>query len=106
MAKHTRPTTTERILDIALKQAGKFARRTLDVRLERAGYARKDVNEIARREGFAKRLAAAAITRFAARSVPGALAAGGALVAGTLLGGGKTAENEPPAPESMEDSGE
>jgi len=101
--KPGRATATERILDIALKETGIFARRTLDRRLARAGYSKKDVEQIVEREGFVKRFAAAAIARLATRSVPGALAVSGAIAAEALLGRRKSATRAEETPEAVED---
>lgn len=61
-----------RIADIALSQAGLFARRAAH-------------RKITGRGGLARRFAAALLMRVAARSVPGALAVSGAVAAGALL---------------------
>jgi len=77
---------TQRVLDIAVSQGSKAARRALDKRLAKFGLDRKDIRKIEEKRGFAKAFAAAAVTRLATRSVPGALFVGGAIAAKALLG--------------------
>jgi hypothetical protein len=97
---------TQRLLDVVLRETGSAARRAVDRKLARQGYSEKDVRKIVEREGFAKRFAAAAITRLATRSVPGALAVSGAIAARALIGRRKPGETASPAPEVVEDSAE
>ena len=80
-----RQTTGAIIGDIALRQGAALAREALGKRLARAGYTRKDVERIVAGQGFGKRFAAAALVRLATRSVPGALAVGGGLIAKALF---------------------
>ena len=77
---------TQRVLDLAVSQGGKAARRALDKRLAKFGLDRKDIRKIEQKRGFAKAFAAAAVTRLATRSVPGALFVGGAIAAKALFG--------------------
>ena len=96
------PTIRQRLIDLALRRAGAAARQALDRRLARAGYSKRDVRKIVRREGRAKRVAAAAIARLATRSVPGALVVGGAVAAGALLKR-RNAASEAGTPEKVDD---
>lgn len=71
---------------VALRKSGSVARKHLDKRLAVHGLSTEDIAKIAgRREGFGTRLGAALLVRLATRSVPGALAVGGGLVAKALL---------------------
>lgn len=74
------------VADAALRKTGSIARKQLDRRLAGLGLTANDVARLAAgKQGFGTRIAAAALMRLATRSVPGALAVGGGIVAKALL---------------------
>jgi hypothetical protein len=103
MAKPRKTTTTGKLLDIALKESRRYAKRRFDRKLADAGYDEQHLNAAVKREGFVRWIAAAALARLAARSVPGALAVGGAVVAKALLDRRKSAAGAEAAPEAVDD---
>jgi hypothetical protein len=79
------PSVGQVAADIALSEGVSAARGALERRLASHGYAQKDIDEIvAGKESFGARFAAAAIARLATRSLPGALAVGGASAAARI----------------------
>ena len=82
----TRQTSGQIVADIALREGAEAARGALARRLARQGYSKKDIDRIvAGKAGFGPRFAAAALARLATRSVPGALAVSGGLIAKALF---------------------
>jgi hypothetical protein len=71
---------------VALRKGRSVARKHIDKRLAAHNLSTADIAKIVgRRESFGTRLAAAVLVRLATRSVPGALAVGGGIVAKALL---------------------
>jgi hypothetical protein len=103
MATPRKTTTTGRLLDVALKESRRYAKRRLDLKLASSGYTKKDVQAAVKRGGALKWIAAAALTRLATRSLPGALMVGGAVIAKALFDRRKSAAGEAPAPEAVDD---
>ena len=103
MASPRKTTTTGRLLDIAVREGRLYARRGFDRTLARTAYTREDVEAATRPEGFVKWIAAAAVARLAARSIPGALAIGGVVVAKALFDRRNRAGGDRAAPEAVDD---
>ena len=80
-----RQSTGKIVADIALREGVSVARGALDRRLKAQGYSKKEIDRIVAGQGFGTRFAAAALARLATRSVPGALAVGGGLIAKALF---------------------
>ncbi|WEK47927.1 MAG: hypothetical protein P0Y56_06420 [Candidatus Andeanibacterium colombiense] len=75
---------TALVVDVALREGSLLARRAISHKL--AGGDFKDIKRAKLpRAGFGKRVAAAALARLAARSVPGTLLVAGGLVAKALV---------------------
>jgi hypothetical protein len=103
MAKPRKTTTTGRLLGIALEEGRRFAKQGFDRRVKSAGYTDEDVQAATVRKGIVQWIAAAALTRLATRSLPGALAVGGAVVAKALLDRRKSAGDTGETPEAVDD---
>jgi hypothetical protein len=99
-----RKSTSGKMLDIALRETRRYARRTIHARIARAGYDEKDVKEAVQPKGFVKWVAAAALTRLATRSLPGALTVGGVVLAKALLDRRKPGDALEEAAEAVDDT--
>ena len=99
----TSPSVVAIIADLALREGSAMARRTFEQRLTMAGYNHREIRKILAGKGFGKRFAAAAITRLATRSIPGALAVGGGLAAKAMIDSRLRKKREAEADIAVED---
>jgi len=104
--KSSREPPAQAVADLVFTKGASLAKSAFEKRLGRAGYSKKDIRKIVERQGFAKRFAAAAITRLATRSVPGALAVSSGIAAKALWNRRKRTSDEEQAQEVVEDRAE
>lgn len=86
----TNPATNMLIADIALRSAGRIVRNSMEKGMLRAGFEREQAREIVDGRTMLSSLILYGASKFATRSVPGALLVGGGLLAKTLYDRGMT----------------
>ena len=84
------PATNALIHDIVLRSAGRLARQTVEKGLLRRRYGPDFAKDAIENRSTLHALAAYGVTKFATRSVPGALLVGGSLLAKTLFDRGQS----------------
>ena len=79
------PSTNLIIHDIILRSAGRLTRQTLEKALLGRQYGSKFAKDVVENRSLVQTLAAYGVTKFATKSVPGALLVGGGLLAKTIF---------------------
>lgn len=90
----TNPATNLLIADLVVSSVTRMTRKTLRKSALRTGYSREKVRRLANDQTVLSTLALYGLSKFATKSVPGAVLVGGGLLAKTLYDRGKSRRTE------------